>query len=288
MSACLERISDVKLKGTGTDQKIFVTLERRIGAYPDETMGEKDKTAKEVNRSVQPDQIAAEQWLGDLHNCGFVERRDLVFMVPKSKQQTPEAQQEAKGSSKGDELRSKPARPAPSPGTPDFSVALTPSQSLLFRFSALTFNAHHIHLDKAYCREIEGHRNLLVHGPLSCTLMIEVLRKHIGEASPGSSIVDLTYRNTGPLYAEESLRVCVRRKDHDPIVDSSQAERQGLTPGSVQKMYETDEVFVRSGTPDVKPWQERLYAQFDCWVENNEGRTCVKGTAICLLDNAKP
>lgn len=83
---------------------------------------------------------------------------------------------------------------------------MTPTQSLLFRFSALTFNAHAIHLDPQYCRESEGYRNLLLHGPLSLVLMFSVLRSQL---QPGEMIKKFNYRNLAPLYANEELRVCV-------------------------------------------------------------------------------
>jgi hypothetical protein len=37
----------------------------------------------------------------------------------------------------------------------------------LFRFSALTFNAHKIHYNKKWCQEVEGHRDLVVHVSLT-------------------------------------------------------------------------------------------------------------------------
>ena len=40
---------------------------------------------------------------------------------------------------------------------PDFSLEFTPSPTTLFRFSALTFNGHRIHLDRDYARESEGY-----------------------------------------------------------------------------------------------------------------------------------
>lgn len=89
---------------------------------------------------------------------------------------------------------------------PDFSVSIVPTQSLLFRFSALTFNAHRIHLDPQYCREVEGHRNLVLHGPLSLVLMLSVLKSQLGE---GETVQRLDYRNLAPLYAYESLRICI-------------------------------------------------------------------------------
>jgi hydroxyacyl-ACP dehydratase HTD2-like protein with hotdog domain len=91
---------------------------------------------------------------------------------------------------------------------PDFSYKITPDPSLLFRFSALTFNAHRIHLDKHYCREAEGHRNLLVHGPLTVVIMLSVLRSQLG---PAEMVLKFDYRNLAPLYAEEEMRVCVKR-----------------------------------------------------------------------------
>ncbi|KAL9011171.1 MAG: hypothetical protein Q9173_003965 [Seirophora scorigena] len=101
---------------------------------------------------------------------------------------------------------------------PDVSQTFTPSAALLFRFSALTFNAHRIHLDPNYCRDVEGHRNLLVHGPLSLILMLQFLRVHLangGQTGPEKSdiVSDVEYRCLAPLYAGEDLQVCVRKKD---------------------------------------------------------------------------
>lgn len=41
---------------------------------------------------------------------------------------------------------------------------------ILFRFSALTYNAHHIHYDAVYAGA-EGYPDLVVHGPLQVLLM---------------------------------------------------------------------------------------------------------------------
>ena len=105
------------------------------------------------------------------------------------------------------------------PKTPDFSITLTPTATLLFHFSALTYNAHSIHLDPQYCREEEGHRHLLVHGPLSLVLMLSVLRSRIGE---GTRIQQIDYRNVAPLYVEEPMRVCVARNEKTEASDENQ------------------------------------------------------------------
>jgi len=45
-------------------------------------------------------------------------------------------------------------------------------ETLLFRYSALTFNAHRIHYDRAYTIEVEKYPDLVVHGPLQATLLM--------------------------------------------------------------------------------------------------------------------
>ena len=49
--------------------------------------------------------------------------------------------------------------------------SLEPDSTLLFRYSALTFNGHRIHYDLDYCRQVEGYANLVIHGPLVATLL---------------------------------------------------------------------------------------------------------------------
>ncbi|KAL8367293.1 hypothetical protein RB595_009193 [Gaeumannomyces hyphopodioides] len=93
---------------------------------------------------------------------------------------------------------------------PDYSFETTPSRCLLFHFSALSHNAHLIHLDPAHALA-EGHRGLLVHGPLTLVLMFSALRAHLGHM--GAAVRSIQYRNLAPLYADEPLRVCVRRVD---------------------------------------------------------------------------
>ncbi|MGY0197306.1 FAS1-like dehydratase domain-containing protein [Leptothrix sp. BB-4] len=60
----------------------------------------------------------------------------------------------------------------PPPDLPEATAIgepFTPDSTLLFRYSALTFNGHRIHYDADYCREVEGYAGLVVHGPLIAT-----------------------------------------------------------------------------------------------------------------------
>ena len=57
---------------------------------------------------------------------------------------------------------------------------ITPNPVLLFRFSALTFNSHRIHYDHEWATKTEGYPALVVHGPLTSTLLADFARDHAG------------------------------------------------------------------------------------------------------------
>ncbi|MGP4029158.1 FAS1-like dehydratase domain-containing protein [Actinomadura sp. 3N407] len=68
---------------------------------------------------------------------------------------------------------------------------------LLFRFSALTYNAHRIHYDETYATEVEGHGGLVVHGPLLAILCLELPRR------AGLKVTELSFRARRPVYARQ-------------------------------------------------------------------------------------
>jgi len=203
---CLERITDVVIKGTPRNEKIFVTIERRISRI----LNEYHSDISCVRNAYTLEAATRDALLND-QKCSIIEERNLVFM----RERTPEIAADAANA---------PSKIVKPPHEPTFSHTLTPTAALLFRFSALTFNAHRIHLDKQYCQEAEGHRNLLVHGPLSLVLMVEVLQRHLGTlgvleikgrpVGPKQNIVEIAYRNLAPLYAEEEMRVCGRAREN--------------------------------------------------------------------------
>ena len=69
-----------------------------------------------------------------------------------------------------------------------------PTSTLLFRYSALTFNGHRIHYDAPYAREVEGYDGLVVHGPLQATLMLNLATTHLGRQPR-----EFVYRGAAPL-----------------------------------------------------------------------------------------
>lgn len=84
--------------------------------------------------------------------------------------------------------------------TPDERRALKLSEVTLFRYSALTFNAHRIHYDLEYCRE-EGYPGIVVHGPLLATLLA-------GMAAEQGPVETFSFRATSPLYLGDVAWLC--------------------------------------------------------------------------------
>ena len=80
------------------------------------------------------------------------------------------------------------------------------SPVLLFRFSALTYNAHRIHYDRDYARDVEGYPGLLTHGPLQALTMAEAARAAAGGAEGGRDH-DFTYRLESPLFDHQGMIV---------------------------------------------------------------------------------
>ena len=80
----------------------------------------------------------------------------------------------------------------------EWSVDVTPT--LLFRFSALTYNAHRIHYDRDYARDVEGYPGLLTHGPLQALAMAEAARARGRYRS-------IEYRLVAPLFDHQGMVV---------------------------------------------------------------------------------
>ncbi len=81
---------------------------------------------------------------------------------------------------------------------------MTPSDLLLFRYSALTFNGHRIHYDRRYVTEVEGYPGLVVHGPLMATLLLDLVRRERPEARIGR----FEFRAVRPVFDVAPFQVC--------------------------------------------------------------------------------
>ncbi|KAJ4135413.1 hypothetical protein NW765_009384 [Fusarium oxysporum] len=89
-------------------------------------------------------------------------------------------------------------------GYPERQMTWSPIS--LFRFSALTFNAHRIHYDAAWSQGVENHRGLVVHGPLNLINLLDYWRD-VHAVSDGVGPSEITYRALSPLYSGERYAV---------------------------------------------------------------------------------
>jgi len=95
-------------------------------------------------------------------------------------------------------------RQVPLPALPQggWSRTVQPDSRLLFRFSALTFNAHRIHYDRGYACEVEGYPGLVVHGPLTAVLLLQLVRQC--SARP---VLAFKFRGVAPLFDLGPIRL---------------------------------------------------------------------------------
>jgi 3-methylfumaryl-CoA hydratase len=109
------------------------------------------------------------------------------------------------------------------------AFAFDPDPVLLFRFSAITFNAHRIHYDRPYAIEVEQYDGLVVHGPLQAILMLNLAARVLGRLP-----ARFKYRAVAPLicgsrafveaYEGETGDLDLRvRVDGGPVTMSAQA-----------------------------------------------------------------
>jgi 3-methylfumaryl-CoA hydratase len=80
---------------------------------------------------------------------------------------------------------------------------LVPDAVQLFRYSALTFNSHRIHYDRDYVTEVEGYPGLVVHGPLTATLLVDLIRRKASEARVDA----FSFRAMSPLFDGREMSV---------------------------------------------------------------------------------
>ncbi len=99
-----------------------------------------------------------------------------------------------------------PAAPRPSPPMARTDETFRETgrfdTTLLFRYSALTFNGHRIHYDSDYAKTVEGYSGLVVHGPLLAQRLILIAESRLGK------LKNFSFRATAPLVHTEEATFC--------------------------------------------------------------------------------
>jgi 3-methylfumaryl-CoA hydratase len=120
----------------------------------------------------------------------IVDENDIVYRTPASSL-----------SAQAGSLTSASVEPSP-PLLREPALKLTADEALLFRFSALTYNAHRIHYDHNWARQ-EGYSDLVVHGPLQALMMGELIRR-CGDGLIGKVFA---YRLISPMIGPQTFTV---------------------------------------------------------------------------------
>jgi 3-methylfumaryl-CoA hydratase len=105
----------------------------------------------------------------------------------------------------------------PDPPAGSWTRTVTPDPTLLFRFAALTFNAHRIHYDRTYATTVEGYPGLVVQGPLTAVLLMELVRHRARRP-----VTAFTFRARAPLFDLAPFRLV-----GTPAGDRVQLEARG-------------------------------------------------------------
>jgi 3-methylfumaryl-CoA hydratase len=122
--------------------------------------------------------------------------------------------------------RNQAPRREPAPTDVPWVRQVRPDPVLLFRYSALTFNSHRIHYDRAWAMEVEGYPGLVVHGPLTTTLLIDFAR----DRNPGRRIVGYTTQARAPLFDDAPFELRGRP------AGEKRCELWAVTPGGTVAM----------------------------------------------------
>ncbi|KAF3231642.1 hypothetical protein TWF191_005706 [Orbilia oligospora] len=198
----------------------------------------------------------------------------------------------------------------------EFNHTITPSHQLLFRYSALTFNAHKIHFDTEYTQKVEGHKDLLVHGPLTLTFLLELLRNHTFTLEKQYRVCEFQYRHIAPVYVGERIHLYGRylpdapvpaqeKDDYDPRdrlvpmydeMDDLRKELQKLglerDPSIDPEQNKLRKKELRRMLTILKKESEKLekfqlkpkriidYRKYELWAENDKGQIVVRGTVL--------
>jgi 3-methylfumaryl-CoA hydratase len=85
---------------------------------------------------------------------------------------------------------------------------VVPDETLLFQYSALGFNSHKIHIDRAHARNVEGFPDLVVNGGLVTLLLTEFLRQELG-LTP----VSFHVRHVSPLFCGSPITMVANGTD---------------------------------------------------------------------------
>ncbi|MGB5076165.1 MAG: MaoC family dehydratase N-terminal domain-containing protein [Sphingorhabdus sp.] len=113
----------------------------------------------------------------------------------------------------------------------DIHRVIIPGEPLLFRFSALTFNSHRIHYDLPYAQGEERYRGLVVHGPLTATLLLDLVQREMND----NALATFAFRGLTPAICGEALHLVMRGPENAMELAAFAADGRQVMTGSARK-----------------------------------------------------
>jgi 3-methylfumaryl-CoA hydratase len=92
-----------------------------------------------------------------------------------------------------------PPPPQPAPANPDWSLPFMADPARLFRYSAMTFNAHRIHYDLPYATGVEHYPGLVTHGPMQAMVLLNAAMRATGKSPRAYAFRGVRPAFAGPL-----------------------------------------------------------------------------------------
>lgn len=135
------------------------------------------------------------QLVGGEERLAISEQQDIVYRKPAGKD-------------------SNAPKPQPAPDNAQFQRTIKVDPVCLFRYSALTFNAHRIHYDRDYATQVEGYPGLVVHGPLTATLLLNMLR----DETEGEILEKFSFRALSPITDIQDVTLAGYRNGEELVL----------------------------------------------------------------------
>ncbi len=151
--------------------------------------------------------VTVEHRLHDEHGLALEEEQSLVYLDRGRSDGRPAP------SGRGTAASGGASNASPSGVEPDWTEGFAADVVTLFRFSALTFNGHRIHYDRAYATGVEGYPGVVVHGPLLALLLAGAGVRRLQTREPATADAPLVfrYRAVQPVFCDEPVELCGRR-----------------------------------------------------------------------------
>jgi 3-methylfumaryl-CoA hydratase len=127
--------------------------------------------------------------------------------------------------------KSKVTQAVPAPENAAWADEIHLTEALVFRYSAITWNAHRIHYDADYSRDIEGYPATVQNGGLSMALLSSAGLKR----APGE-LKSFTARLTKPVHVNDTVKFC-GAEPVDGVMNCWIADKNGAQCGLMELSF---------------------------------------------------